>query len=116
MKKKPSQRGRKRYITFRVHSEDRLDFLNIRGAVWNSLEHWLGEQDLAQANIRIIKNLWNSKTQTGFIQCDHRYTDLVKTGLALVHQIGDERVILQTLRVSGTIKSAKKNLDGKAGI
>jgi len=34
--------------------------------------------------------------------------DLVKVGLALIHQIGDQRVIFQTLRVSGTIKSGKK--------
>ena len=110
LKKKSSLRGRKRYITFRVHSGEKLDFLNIRGAIWSSLENWLGEQDLALADIRIIKNLWNKKTQTGFIRCDHRYTDLVKTGLALIHQIGDERVIFQTLRVSGTIKSAKAKL------
>lgn len=108
LKKKPSMRPRKRYITFRVHSEEKLDYMNIRGAVWNSLDSWLGEQDLALANIRIIKNLWDPRTQTGFIQCDHRYVDLVKTGLALIHQIGDERVVFQTLRVSGTIKSAKK--------
>ena len=110
LKKKSCLRGRKRYIVFRVHSDERLGFLNIRGAVWSSLENWLGEQDLALANIRIIKNLWNSKTQTGFIRCDHRYVDLIKTGLALIHQIGDERVIFQTLRVSGTIKSAKSKL------
>jgi RNase P/RNase MRP subunit POP5 len=31
--------------------------------------------------------------------------DKIKVSLALIHQIGDSRVVFQTLRVSGTIKS-----------
>lgn len=108
LKKMPSLRAHSRYIVFKVHSKNPLLYPNIRDAVWNSLENWLGEQDLAEADVRIIKNLWNKKTQTGFIRCSHKFLDLVKTGLALVHQIGDERVVFQTLRVSGTIKTGKE--------
>ncbi len=110
LKKKPSLKEGKRYIVFRVHSSEKesVTYDNVKDAVWNSLEHWLGEQDLAQANVRLIRNLWDGKNETGFLQCSHRYVDLVKVGLALIHQIGDQRVIFQTLRVSGTIKSGKK--------
>jgi len=110
LKSPPTLRAKKRYIIFRVHTESpefRPDFLNIRGAVWNSLESWLGEAGLAKADVRIINNLWNPKTQTGFLSCSPKYVDQVKVALALVHQIGDERVIIQVLRVSGTIKAGK---------
>ena len=103
----PSMRPRKRYIVFRVLSKEKLDYTNLRDAVWAVLSEWMGEDDMARANIRLIKNLWDPKTKKGFIQCDHRYVDKVKVGLALVHQIGDQRVIFQTIRVTGTIKSAK---------
>lgn len=108
LKKMPSLRAHSRYIVFKVHSTNPLLYSNMRDAVWNSLENWLGEQDLAEADVRIIKNLWNPKTQTGFIKCSHKFLDLVKTGLALIHQIGDNRAVFQTLRVSGTIKAGKE--------
>ncbi len=111
LKSTPTMRSGKRYVIFRVHSEDtsfRPDFLNIRGAIWNSLESWLGESGLAKADVHIINNLWNPAKQTGFLSCSPKYVDHVKVALALVHQIGDERVIIQVLRVSGTIKSGKK--------
>jgi len=130
--KSPSTlRAKKRYIIFRVHSESpeetssretaparsrrmhaeagegMFDFLNIRGAIWNSLESWLGEAGLAKANVSFIMNLWDSRKHTGFISCSPKYVDQVKVALALVHQIGDERVVIQVLRVSGTIKAGK---------
>ncbi len=111
LKSTPSMRPKKRYIIFRILSEDpsfKPDFLNIRGAIWNSLESWLGEAGLASANVRIINNLWNPAKQTGFLNCGPKHMDNVKVALALVHQIGDERVIIQVLRVSGTIKSGKE--------
>lgn len=120
LKSTPTMRSGKRYVIFRVHSqqtlrpsgrsslEEKPDFLNIRGAIWNSLESWLGESGLAKADVHIINNLWNPAKQTGFLSCSPKYVDHVKMALALVHQIGDERVIIQVLRVSGTIKSGKK--------
>lgn len=103
----PSLREKKRYVVFRVHSQEKLDYASMHNAAWNSLLNWLGEKDLSRANVRMIKNLWDSKTQTGFVQCSPKFVDAVKVSLSLVHQIGDQRVIFQTLRVSGTIKSAK---------
>lgn len=110
LKNMPSLRNKKHYITFRLYSEGKLDFNSTRDALWNSLLNWMGEGDLAKARVRIIKNLWNSREQTGFISCSPKYVDQVKLGMALVRQIGDKRAVFQTLRVSGTIKSAKEKL------
>ncbi len=106
----PSLREKKRYIIFKVHSNEKLDYASMHNAAWNSLINWLGERDLSKANVRIIKNLWDSNKQIGFIQCSPKFVDSVKVSLGLVHQIGDQRVIFQTLRVSGTIKSGKTKL------
>lgn len=109
LKKLPSQRESKRYVFFRIHSSEDLVFQGVRNAVMNSLLNWMGSEDFARAKPWVIKNLW--KANEGVIQCSHRYVDNLKVGLALIHQIGDSRVIFETTRVSGTIKSGKKKLN-----
>jgi len=104
----PSMGERKRYIFFRVHTSWRLEFPEVRNAINDSLLNWMGTEKFAKAKPWIIKNLWASNN--GVIQCTHRYVDEVKMGLSLIHQIGDAKVIFETLRVSGTIKSGKEKL------
>jgi RNase P/RNase MRP subunit POP5 len=108
LKKMPSLKEKKRYILFKVHSEEPISYENVKNAVYDSVAEWFGANDLAKANVHIVKNLWNGKNQTGVIRCSPKFVDDVKVAMALVHQIGDERVIIQSTRVSGTIKSIKK--------
>jgi RNase P/RNase MRP subunit POP5 len=108
LKKPPSMRAKKRYLIFRLHSDSPVSFQDMKSAVWNSVLNWLGDNEAPNADIHIVKNLWRPGEQTGFIRCHPRYVDQVKMALALIHQIGDERVIFQTIRVAGTIKSGKE--------
>ena len=108
LKRMPSTRGKKRYVIFRVISKEPVDYRTARDALWNSMTHWMGEADLGKAGARIIKNLWNSKEQAGFVQVSPKHVDAVKVAMGLIHQIGDQRVIFQSVRVSGTIKSGKE--------
>jgi RNase P/RNase MRP subunit POP5 len=109
LKTLPSQRERKRYVFFMLHSSMRLEFNDVRNAIMNSLLNWMGESGFAKAKPWIIRNLWTQKE--GVIQCSHRHADDVKVALAMIRQIGDAKVILQTLRVSGTIKSGEEKLN-----
>jgi RNase P/RNase MRP subunit POP5 len=108
LKTLPSIKDKKRYVFFEILSSESLEFPEVKNSVMNSLLNWLGEKAFASAKPRVIRNLWNSKERRGIIQCSHKFVNEVKTGLALIHQIGDHRVIFRTLRVSGTIKSGKK--------
>ena len=107
LKSRPTLREKKRYIFFKVHSDCRVEFRMVRDAIMNSILNWLGDKDFALAKPWVIKNLWEQRKQEGVVRCSHRYVDDVKVSLGLVRQIGDARVIFQTLRVSGTIKSGK---------
>jgi len=108
LKKIPSLKSRRRYLFFHIHSEEGgIPYENARDAVMNSVLNWMGERGAAQANIRIIKNLWNGKEQKGCVQCSHKTVDEVKTALSLIYQIGDQKVAFQTVKVAGTIKSGK---------
>jgi len=108
LNKLPSMREKRRYIVFRVHSKQPVEFNDAKNAMMNSLANWLGDNDMARARIWVMKNLWNRKEQSGFIRCSHRLVDEIKVALGLVHQVGDQRVIIQTTRVASTIKSGKK--------
>ncbi|MFH1450369.1 MAG: Rpp14/Pop5 family protein [archaeon] len=108
LKKLSSMKGKRRYIIFKIHSDMELDFDNVKNAIWNSLSNWLGEADLGKADVDIIRNLWSRDEYKGFVRCNSKYVDAVKVGLSLIHHVGDSKVIFQTLRVSGTIKSGKK--------
>jgi RNase P/RNase MRP subunit POP5 len=111
LRKLPSLKEKKRYITFRVlqgKPQYPLDFQAVRDAILNSILNWLGEETAARARVWVIRNLWDQKGQQGVIRCSGRETDLVKTALAMVHQIGDSRVIVQSLRVTETIRRGRK--------
>jgi len=110
LKRMPSFKEKKRYLTFKLHSERPVDYSEMKGAVMRSVIGWLGEEGFSSSGLRIIRNLWDQRTQTGWLSCSHVKADDVKLALALVHQIGDARVIFQVLRVSGTIKSGKEKL------
>lgn len=107
LKGRPTLRDRRRYIFFKLHSNERLDYRMVKDAIMNSLLNWLGDKDFALAKPWVIKNLWDQKNQSGVLRCSHRYVDDAKVSLGLIHQIGDSKVIIQTFRVSGTIKSGK---------
>ncbi|MBI4021492.1 MAG: hypothetical protein HY369_04555 [Candidatus Aenigmarchaeota archaeon] len=105
---KPALKEKKRYIVFRVHAEEPVPFDALHEAVEQSLLEFLGEERFARAKPKLIRNL--TSQGTGFLQTSPAHVDAVKVGLALIHQIGDTRVIFQTLKVSGTIASGKKAL------
>ncbi len=113
LRKMPTQRERKRYVFFSVHSSAKLEFGEVRNAITNSMLNWMGEEGVAKAKPWVIRNLWTQKS--GVVQCSHRHVDDIKVSLALVRQIGDAKVVFRTTRVSGTIKSGKEKLSRGPG-
>lgn len=108
LKIQPSLRKKKRYLYFKVHSTGKIPYENLRNAIWNGLIDFLGELGTARANVRVLKNLWKPAEQTGIIRCSNRYVNEVKVALSLIHQIGDNSVVFQVTRVSGSIEGATR--------
>jgi len=101
---KPTLREKKRYIYFKVRSRNTVRFVDVKNAGWDSILDIMGELGAAKANPHFIRNLWDNSKQEGVIRCSHLFTDQIKLALSLIHHIGDEQVIFQSLKVSGTIK------------
>lgn len=105
----PTMRGKKRYVKFKVISEEPLFYEDLEHAVWNTFLDFYGEHGTAELDLWLIKNLYNENEQIGIIRCGHKTVDKVIAGLGLLTRLGDNRVVVKILKVSGTIKGLGKS-------
>ncbi len=103
----PTLREKNRYIAYQVVSERKLIFPDLNSAMWNSMLNFLGELESAKARIWIMKDTYNEEKQTGIIKCSHDFVEHLRAALILIQRIGDVRVAVKVLGVSGTMKGAR---------
>ena len=109
----PTLREKKRYLAFEIISEEKVEFGDVVNAFWHSLLNLIGEVGASRANIWFVADSWDAEKQRGLIRCDNKYVEYVRVALALIERIGDKRVIIYTLGVSGTMKAAKRKFFGE---
>lgn len=103
----PSLRERKRYILFQVISEEPITYEDLEQAIWNQFLDTFGELGVSRLDMRIVKNLYDQERQTCVISCNNNSVQQVIAGLGLISRLGDSRIIIKVLKVSGTIKGLK---------
>lgn len=103
----PSLREKERYIAFQVISEDSITYSDLESAIWNSMMDFFGEYGTAKTSMWIVKNLYDEQNQLGVIRCNNKSVQEVITGLGLISRLGDSRVTIKILSVSGTIRGLK---------
>lgn len=109
----PTLRDKKRYLAFEVISEGKIEFGDMVNAFWHSLLNLIGEVGAARAKIWFVSDSWDENRQRGLIRCDNKYVEYVRVSLALIERIGDKRVVVNTLGVSGTMKAARRKFFGE---
>jgi ribonuclease P/MRP protein subunit POP5 len=109
-----SLRSRRRYLAYKVMSEDRIIFQDFSNSIWHSLLNFLGELGAAKSEVWIVKDTYDEANQTGIIRCAHDMVEQVRTALALIERIGDTRVAVNVLGVSGSISAAKMKFFGES--
>ncbi len=103
----PTLREKERYIAFKIISEEPIVYSDLESGIWSTLLEFYGELGVSQMNLRLIRNLYNEKEQTAVIKCNNKSVQKVIAGLGLVTRLGDSRVIIKIVKVSGTIKGLK---------
>ena len=103
----PTLRERKRYISFQIISESPIQYSDLEAAVWNELLDFYGESGVSKLSFRLVKNLYSDARQIGVIKCNNRSVPVVIAALGLISRLGDTRITIKILKVSGTIKSLK---------
>jgi len=109
----PSLRGRRRYLAYQVISEQKILFQDLINTIWHSVLNFLGEFGASEADLWIVRDVYDEKRQVGILRCSHTSVEHIRTALALVQRIGDVRVIIKVLGVSGTIKATKMKFFGE---
>mgnify|MGYP001588899615 CR=1 FL=1 len=97
----PSLKERKRYILYEIDSNVKMD--NLRRDIFNELRGFLGDLGLAKAGLNFV----SYKNNKGILQVSHNTVDEVKTGLALIKNIGNNKLRVRTLKVSGVLNKLK---------
>ncbi|MFC2142915.1 Rpp14/Pop5 family protein [Candidatus Aenigmatarchaeota archaeon] len=102
-----SLRGKKRYVVFEILSDEKIEYSDFSSAVWNTLLGFLGDLKSSEAKVFLIKNLYVAETKRGVIKVDHNYIEELRAVLSLIQYIGETKIIVKILGVTGTIKSAQ---------
>ena len=97
-------REKKRYLHYEVTTDGNLSVEDIRQAVQDSIQQFLGEYGCAQAGIHCIENT----NKYGVIKTNTKYVNQVKTALALIKIIKNQNVRFATTKVSGVINKVKR--------
>jgi len=103
----PTLREKERYIAFKVISEGPITYSDLESAIWNVALDYLGEYGVSKTSLWIIKNLYDEYNQTSVVKCNNKSVQDVVATLGMISRLGDTRVILKILKISGTIKGLK---------
>ncbi len=106
-----SQRPRRRYIVFEVMSEGDLDEPDLARAIASTARRVLGEAGYVESGIRLI--LYNKSSSRGILRVNHTYKYRVLGVLGLVRKVKGYRVVIIPLGVTGSVKRARRLLEGK---
>jgi ribonuclease P/MRP protein subunit POP5 len=104
----PSLRERKRYILFQVISEEPIVYEELEQAIWNQFLDTFGELGVSRLDMKLVKDLYDPGKQTCVISCNNNSVQQVLAGLGLISRLGDRRIIIKILKVSGTIRGLRR--------
>ncbi len=102
-----SLRERNRYLVYHVISESEIKFTDLYNAMWDSISEILGYANMSKAKVWIMKDTYDEEKRIGIIKCTHMFVEHVRSGVTMLQRIGDSRVIVNVIGVSGTLNSAR---------
>ena len=100
----PSLREKNRYISFRIISQEPVQYSDFEQALWHVLLELYGESGMSKTSAWLMKNLYDPREQTGVIRCNHVSVQQILSALGLLTRLGESRVVVKILKVSGTLK------------
>jgi len=97
---------RRRYIAVKIDGEKTYEKRDFYNAVWTSILRLFGEYGASQTELALIEYDLNRKQ--AILRCSHKALNLVKTSIATITEIRNEKATVHILLVSGTLKSLRR--------
>jgi len=103
----PSLKERIRYLAFEIISESKINnFKEIAKEISYNISKFMGDYGMAYASIHILADKF--KNNKGIIKVNYLYLDHLRASLALIRELSQKKVIIRSLKASGTLKKASK--------
>ncbi len=103
----PSLREKKRYIVFKVISDKKVEFKDVKKTLKAQYSAWIGELLLSKTGMSFLDK-WNAEKQTGIIRIEHKYLDHLRAVFCLTKNIGRKKAIIRSLGASGILKKTRR--------
>jgi RNase P/RNase MRP subunit POP5 len=101
-------RLRKRYILFDIHYFSKpLDGKKIFSKICEMFKKIFGIIVYSSADLKLIE--YDQNLHIGIVRISHKHVENLRLALALIKYIEDEEVLFHIHKVSGTLKSLRKD-------
>ncbi len=104
----PSLREDRRYLVIEIASEKPFGFGDLYKQLNYCFEKYLGIFGLSEANISILKETFDKKSQRLIISACRKSIDKIKACLVYIDEINGKKAMARSIYCSGTIKKAKE--------
>ncbi|HLC59442.1 MAG TPA: Rpp14/Pop5 family protein [archaeon] len=104
----PTLREKHRYVKVKIISEEPATYSDLESAIYKTFLEFYGEDGVSKLSLWIVKNLFDEKEQTLVVRCNNTSIQKVIAGLGLLNRLGDSRLIIKVLKISGTINGVNK--------
>lgn len=102
----PALRKKKRYVGFKVYSNEPIARDEVVRAMWRETVGFLGENVTSELDLWVLD--YDETRQVGFLVCSHKQVDKVKACLTLVNSAKGKKLMVHVLGVSGTVKALNR--------
>ena len=106
---RPTKKEKKRYVVYQMEFLEDAEVKTLQDKFISKLKENLGIFGSAKAGI--IPVSFDKKTMKGIIRVNHKMVDEIRANFTFISKIGNQKVVLRTLGVSGILKKAKLFLD-----
>ncbi len=113
LSKKAKKKPRKRYIVFRLLSQEPIGHGDVENAIKTAISRLYGDYGLSLS--RMYLAIYEPSTGYGVLRVSHLWKDKVIIALSYVRNIEDKPVLIIPIRISGSIKRAREVILGKRG-
>lgn len=100
----PSQRPKKRYLRFKIHSDKSLELGDVVDSFWQSSIEFSGLKGMSKADMWIMGEEYNESENEGVVRVNREVIDDFISSLLFIEEIGGEDCFVEVLKVSGSIK------------
>lgn len=111
----PSLREKKRYLIYKVLSQQSLPYTVIKPSLLQSISQFIGDVGMAESGVQFIDEAHDLSAQSGIIRINHKYLDKIRASFCGTPSLNSVPVIVRSVSASGMINKITEQCTPSAG-